>query len=145
MRLGLSLLGLLSLAGCTRPSLLVCREVTEAGVCRQPTTELDVGHGYTLFATGFGLPEGPVEIRLHETVGGTERRIATAEGHIASGQRFLTHSLVLPHVGSYRVELVDGEGDVFRSLSIRAPRPTFRVSTRPVPTARIPIAPPATP
>lgn len=141
MRLGFLVLGLVSLGGCTRASLLVCHEVTAEGVCRQPTTELVVGRQYTLFATGFGLPRGTVEIRLHETVAGRERSLASVTATLSEDRDFLAHPLTLPHVGDYRVELLDHDGDSFRSLRVRAPRPTFHTSAPAVPTARLPSAP----
>lgn len=149
MRIGRLLLCCLasvaSLAGCTRASLLVCREVSPEGVCRQPTTELVVGRQYTLFATGFGLPHGRVELRVHETVAGVERQIASATTQIPDGQRFLAHPLTVPHVGEYRVELLDDDGDRFRSIRLRAPRPTFHTTAQPVPTVPLPSLQPSPP
>ncbi len=145
----LALAAALSLGGCTRPTLLVCREVTSDGTCRQPTRELVVGRSYRIYATGFGLPRGRAEVRLHETVSGRETRIATAPVELSGEARFLDHPLTLPHVGVYRVELVDGDGDPFRSLTVRAPRPTFHVTAPATPPSTIPPlqrwAPPASP
>lgn len=139
MRTGLLLVALLSVTGCTRASLLVCREVTEAGVCRGPSTDLVVGHEYAVLATGFGLPRGSVELRLFERVAGVERRIATARPRIPDGAARLVAPLTLPRVGDYRLELVDGDGDRYRSIRLRAPRPTFNVVASPTAPSRLPV------
>lgn len=111
---------------CTRPSLLVCESVTDEGVCRRPTTTLEGGRGYTLFATGTGMPTGRVTIRVHgERTGGRasdDRRVV----EVSESARSVTAPLRLLYEGDYRISVVDGDGDEFRSTTVHVTRPVIR-------------------
>jgi len=112
-----------SLGACTRPSVLVCEQVGEHGVCRGPTTTLDAGRRYSILATGFGMPTGQVTIRVS---GGTSAHevVATHTVQVASQAPRATTPILLPHAGRYRIDIVDEAGDVWKSSEIRVARPT---------------------
>jgi hypothetical protein len=124
-----SLVCWLSIAGCTRPSVLVCREVTTSGTCRLPTTELEVGREYALFVTGVGMPHGAVKMRVYWRRNGNDERIAEATRFVADDATFFTSPLTLIHRGNYRLEVVDAEGDVWKAVRVDAPQSIFTLPT----------------
>lgn len=114
------------LPGCTRPSVLVCQSVSEAGHCVNPASDLDLGREYTVFATGFGLPHGNVRFRVLRKVGNGYELLAEASRPAPESATYVTNPLRLIHRGVYHVDLVGSDGELFAETEVRVTRSPVR-------------------
>lgn len=125
-RLVLGLSVSLFAVSCTRPTLLVCESVTPAGVCERPTTTLEGGREYTLFAAGYGLPDGRVTIRIRGDRANGRAAAASSVVERPPRSNTLTNPVRLLYEGDYAISIVDAAGREFRSIRVHVTRPVIR-------------------
>lgn len=131
----LLLVGLLvlpALVGCApSPTLLVCESVRESPdgprVCVRPTTQLQGGTGYTLFATGRGLPTGRVRIAVDGVRATGAATTASNTISVGEGDASFTSPLRLLYEGDYRITVRGEDGELFQEARVHVSRPPIHV------------------
>jgi hypothetical protein len=114
-------LAALTFAGCGGAEILVCREVSEAGVCGEPKSEIAVGRPYRVLIRD-GVPDRGVLVIEHFRNG---RAVEIGRAPVARpGAGFLSNPLMVLDVGAYRLTLRDEHGKALAYGHFRAPRPS---------------------